>query len=305
MTGIFHNGEKEVQQMMGEEIKAHSVGRIIKDSIEPFVVNFIEKQPMVIMSSVDTYGNVWASILIGNFGLAKVPNTNTLVFDESMIYSSKNDVFYQNIEDNPEIGSLFIELASRRRFRINGISSGYGSNIEVEVHEAYPNCPKYIQSRVLSVPDHFKEINPNTSQGEQLGESEKDWIISADTLFVGSRSLEGKMDVSHRGGNPGFVEMLDDSTLKIPDYQGNSMYNTLGNFLENPNSGILFVDFKKGTTLQLTGKAELLFDQKSEEDLQKTTRTGRYWLFNVEKWIRTEDHHNVNWELLDYSPFNP
>lgn len=305
MNEIFHNGEKEVQKMVGEEMIGISNGRIINDTIVPGAINFIEKQPLAIVSSTNNLGQVWASVLIGDFGFVKVPNPNTLVLDKNMINSSKSDVFYQNIQDNPEIGSLFIELASRRRFRINGISSKNGSNIEVGIQEAYPNCPKYIQRRVISFPGHFKELNPNTSHGEQLGRVEKDWINSADTLFVGSRSIEGRMDASHRGGNPRFVELLDDNTLKIPDYQGNSMYNTLGNFVENPNAGILFIDFEKGATLQLTGKAELLFNQKLEDDLQKTTGTGRYWLFKTEQWIRTENHHQVDWELLDYSPFNP
>lgn len=113
------------------------------------------------------------------------------------------------------------------------------------------------------------------------------------------------MDASHRGGNPGFVEILDDGTLKIPDYQGNSMYNTLGNIAQNPHTGILLIDFQKGETLQLTGSAELLFGQQTDYERQKTTGTGRYWLFKTQQWIHTRNHHQVAWEFLDYSPFNP
>lgn len=305
MNDIFHSGELEIQKKVGEEIIAHSNGRIVAETIVKGAINFIEKQPLAIVSSTDAKGKVWTSILIGDFGFTKVIAPNALTFDENLIRSSSNDVFYQNIQDHPEIGSLFIEFESRRRFRVNGISSKNGSQIEVKIDEAYPNCPKYIQRRVISLPDHFKESTSNTTTGEQLGNPERDWILSTDTLFVGSRSMEGKMDASHRGGNPGFIEFLGDNTLKIPDYQGNSMYNTLGNFVENTNAGILFVDFEKGETLQLTGKAELLFDQQSEGDIRKTTGTGRYWLFKTDQWIRIENHHKVNWELLDYSPFNP
>lgn len=305
MEDIFHSGELEVQKITGEDIIANSNGRIINNSIVAGAINFIEKQPMVIVSSIDSLGNVWTSLLIGDFGFSKVPNPSTLVFEKKLISSSKDDLFYQNIKENPEIGSLFIELSTRRRFRINGISSINAEKIEIQIHEAYPNCPKYIQRRVISLPEHFKETNSNIIQGIRLGESEKDWIKSADTIFVGSQSAEGKMDASHRGGNPGFIELLNDNTLKIPDYQGNSMYNTLGNFFQNSNAGIIFIDFEKGETLQLTGKAELLFDQNSEEDNIKTTGTGRYWLFKTKQWIRIENHHDVNWDLLDYSPFNP
>ena len=98
---------------------------------------------------------------------------------------------------------------------------------------------------------------------------------------------------------------MDDGTLRIPDYPGNGMYNTLGNIYENPAAGLLFVDFEKGETLQLTGKGELHFNQSSDADLQKTGNTGRFWLFKTEQWIRTKNHHQVDWTFLDYSPFNP
>ncbi|HEX4852420.1 MAG TPA: hypothetical protein VFV08_16500, partial [Puia sp.] len=68
---------------------------------------------------------------------------------------------------------------------------------------------------------------------------------------------------------------------------------------------LLFIDFERRQTLQLTGKARLLFNQHSETDLKKTKGTGRYCLFETTDWIKTENHHNVNWEFLDYSPFNP
>ena len=144
-----------------------------------------------------------------------------------------------------------------------------------------------------------------TSGGHILGDDQINWIRSADTFFVASSGPDNRLDVSHRGGNQGFVDVLSDGTLKVPDYQGNSMYNTFGNFVTNPNAGIVFVDFEKGATLQLTGKAELLFDQTSDDDLEKTTGTGRFFLFHPEEWIQTDHHHDVNWEFVDYSPFNP
>jgi len=83
------------------------------------------------------------------------------------------------------------------------------------------------------------------------------------------------------------------------------MYNTLGNILQTKKAGLLFIDFENKRTLQLTGKAELLFDQHTELDTQKTTGTGRYWLFSTIKWIQTDNHHPMDWEYLDASPFNP
>lgn len=305
MEEIFHSGERQVQKMTGEAIIAHSVGRMVNDTIVGGAINFIEKQPMIVVSSINSLGQLWASIIIGDFGFAKVLSPKTLVLDISMINSNKNDVFYKNIVENPHLGTLFIELSSRKRFRINGSSSINENKIEINVQEAYPNCPKYIQRRIISMPEQFEETTSSISKGTKLILEYKDWIIKADTIFVASSSANMKMDVSHRGGNPGFIEIIDKDILKIPDYRGNSMYNTLGNFVQNPNSGILLVDFEKGETLQLTGKVELLFDQNTEEDNLKTASTGRFWLFKTEQWIHTKNHHKVDWELLEYSKFNP
>ena len=91
----------------------------------------------------------------------------------------------------------------------------------------------------------------------------------------------------------------------FPDYPGNSLFNTLGNIHENPKTGLLFVDFEKGETLQLTGKGELAFGQKGVADLEKSGATGRFWYFQTEQWIHTTDHHYLDWQFLTYSPFNP
>jgi len=305
MSDIFHSGELNVQRMAGEVIMANSNGRIINNALVSGAISFIEKQPMVVLGSIDDLGNVWASLVIGDFGFVKVENPKTLIFYKDIIHSNKNDIFYKNIVKNYNIGSLFIELSTRRRFRINGIITNNNNTLKVNVEEAYPNCPKYIQQRAISISDHFKKLEPKHTEGNQLGDDQKDCIINADTIFISSTSNKGKMDVSHRGGNLGFIEILKNNTLKIPDYKGNSMFNTLGNFVENPNSGMLLVNFDKGSTLQLTGKSELLFNQESPDDIGKTTGTGRYWLFKTDKWIYTENHHSVDWELLDYSPFNP
>jgi len=305
MKEIFHKGELDVQKKTGEELIANSVGRIITDTIPPGAFSFIEEQSMAIISSTDLVGNVWVSPLFGNAGFTSVLNQNSVSFNKKNIYSSKTDIFYKNIEKVNEVGTLFIELSTRRRFRINGKAKVNNNAIELTIQEAYSNCPKYIQQRIVSVPKDLQSQKTITEEEIKLNLLTKDWISKADTFFIGSKSNSNKLDASHRGGNSGFVEILDESTLKIPDYKGNSLYNTLGNIHQNSKAGILFIDFEKGSILQLTGKSAVLFDQNSKEDMLKTGGTGRYLLFTVEQWIKTENHHNVDWEFLSYSPFNP
>ncbi len=305
MAEVYHSGEREIQNTIGEVQIADRNGTVITDTIIKGAINFIEKQPMAIVSSKNNEGELWTSLLIGNFGFTKVTAPNTIVFEKNSITGNADDIFYSNIQNHNQIGSLFIELDTRRRFRINGSCQFQDSQIEVKIKEAYPNCPKYIQRRIISSPEYFDKTTPTTAEGIELTDTEKKWIENADTFFVGSTSIEGRLDSSHRGGNPNFIEVLDDGTLKIPDYAGNSLYNTFGNIVQNPNVGLVFIDFEKGQTLQLTGRATLLFNQQTEADLAKTNGTGRYWLFNTSRWIHTINHHHVEWRFLEYSPFNP
>lgn len=305
MKSVYHEGEQEIQTLLGESLMAARNGAVITNEIIRGAIHFIEKQPMAIVSSKNNKGELWASLLVGNIGFAKVPHPNTIIFQKNDITSNPSDIFYKNIQENHQVGSLFIELNTRRRFRINGTCRVQGAQIHLTVKEAYPNCPKYIQRRVFSVPEYVDKTTPSIVEGTALTQAEIHWIEKADTFFVGSASMEGRLDVSHRGGHPHFVEVRRDGILKIPDYSGNSLYNTLGNIKQNAQVGLLFIDFEKGETLQLTGKAGLLFNQKTEEDLVKTNGTGRYWLFKTSRWIHTIHHHHIHWQFLDYSPFNP
>lgn len=305
MNEVFDSGEKEIQGLLGETTIANRNGAVITNSIIKGAINFIEKQPMAIVSSKNKEGEVWISLLIGNYGFTSVPNPNAIAIDLENITSNKNDVFFDNIQHHTRIGSLFIELDTRRRFRINGVSQTKDSQINITIEEAYPNCPKYIQRRVVSLPEHFKKTSATKVEEIKLTKLAIDWIENADTFFIGSSNNEGKLDASHRGGNPGFIEVINKNILKIPDYSGNSLYNTFGNISQNPNVGILFIDFEKRQTLQITGEAELLFNQRTEKDMIKTNGTGRYLIFKPLRWIQTINHHFVDWNFLEYSPFNP
>lgn len=305
MTNTFHDGEKKIQEMAGEQSAANSNGRMIASSIIRGAINFIEKQSMVILSTVDENQNVWTSIMIGDYGFVKVLDSETLSIDLDKVHSDQDDVFYENVKANPAVGTLFIELSTRRRFRINGSATVANGTIEIAVAESYPNCPQYIQQRLISRPEAFDSVQASRFEGNTLTTELMEWIKTADTIFVGSQSNEGRMDASHRGGNPGFVKIVDDNTIRIPDYKGNGLFNTLGNISQNPNTGLLLVDFEGKRTLQLIGTAQVFFDQSSGGDVSKAGDTGRYWDFKVSAWILTVDHHQVDWEFMSYSPYNP
>ena len=305
METIYHKGELAVQQKAGEADMASKVGRMVKNKIIKGAIPFLENQSFVIISSLDANKKVWSSLLLGYSGWINATTEGKITFSLEKIISPKSDIFFKNIEENRQVGILFIELGTRRRYRVNGRVVQNGEELDILIQEAYPNCPKYIQRRVLTALNKNTTPVPKISEGTALTTVQNDWIKKADTFFVGSQSNAGYLDASHRGGKVGFIEVLPDGILKIPDYKGNSMYNTLGNMIENPNAGLIFIDFEKGNTLQLTGQTTLLFDQISEKDQVETGNTGRYWLFKPTAWVQTTEHHEIIWEYLDSSPFNP
>lgn len=283
----YHEGEKAVQVLAGEQAIAERNGRAINTEIMPGALKFISQQTMAVLGSVDSTERLWASVLTGEPGFAQAPDQGTVLFSLECAGSHNNDPLWSNLAVDPRIGALFIELSSRRRLRINGrMESDASDQFRLQVDEAYPNCPKYIQRRHVrvSAPGQKTPTTVSMSEGQTIRSEQRALIDEADTFFVASAHPGRNVDVSHRGGHPGFVRVLNENTLRVPDYPGNSMYNTLGNLHVNPRAGLVFLDFDAGRVLQMTGYAEIRWDL-SEQSNQPTGGTSRYWDFTIERWV--------------------
>ena len=301
----YHEGERAVQQRVDEIDMARINSGAIDETILAGALRFIEQQPMVIIGSMNRKGHVWASILFGNPGFIRARDDHTLELDISQARSADDEPLWDNLIDNPNVGLLIIELGSRRRIRINGRAGKVSAqHIIIDVERAYPNCPKYIQRRDWKIlPADQQHQAALSTLGQELKETHKTLIADADTLFVASAHPKQGVDASHRGGHQGFVRVINNQQLRIPDFAGNSMFNTLGNFTSYPYAGLIFIDFESGRLLQLTGKAKILWDM---DDPQKETGgTQRYWQFDIISWQESILPYRFGWELLDESPHIP
>jgi len=97
---------------------------------------------------------------------------------------------------------------------------------------------------------------------ERLGQSAFDdddraFIESRPLFFLATADAEGRPDCSYKGGAPGFVRVVDPTTLAFPSYDGNGMFKSLGNLLVNPHVGILFIDFESPKRLRVNGHATI------------------------------------------------
>ncbi len=92
---------------------------------------------------------------------------------------------------------------------------------------------------------------------DRLTDKERVFIERQDMFFLATADAEGRPNCSYKGGDPGFVRVVDERTVAFPNWDGNGMYLSAGNLLENPNVGILFIDFERQHRLRLNGVASI------------------------------------------------
>ena len=107
-------------------------------------------------------------------------------------------------------------------------------------------------------------------------EEDRAFVQRCCTVFVATADAQGHPDCSYKGGLPGFVHVIDDRTLAIPDYDGNGMYRTWGNVLVNPHVGLLFLDFEKPKRLRVNGEARV-----AEDDPLRAEYPGAVFIIRV------------------------
>ena len=300
MKSKYHSGELEVQTRAGVQDTARRVAGVIRSAMPPVAREFLSDQRMVVVSTVDSYGRVWASILAGEPGFMQAVDERTLRIDAEPVCG---DPLSENLKTRDEIGVLVIELSTRRRMKVKGKAELLQKGgICVHAERVYALCPKYIQARDVFAGSTESKAGHNVQRSENLTEKQRNWIAKADTFFIASFHPETGADASHRGGYPGFVHVLNAQRLVFPDYSGNNMFNTLGNITANPNAGLLFIDFEYGSSLQIAGKARVIW----EKDLIKEfAGAERLVEFEIKQSIEVTDAIPLRWGFKGYSPFNP
>lgn len=306
---FFHQGELAVQRRLGVQDQAQRVASVYRSDISENASEFISTQSMLLLASVDGSGGLWASLILGQPGFVQALGPSRLRINLANCHGL-HDVFYQHLRCNPQIALLFIDFKTRRRWRVNGhlaqVLEPDSDELLVNVDRSYGNCPKYIQSRSLVLPIlNSAMMDPaGVETGNCLSPEQQDVIQRADTCFVASAEAQQGCDVSHRGGAPGFVSIQDPQHLRIPDYAGNNLFNTLGNLVVNPRAGLLFIDFERHAVLQLSGTANLPW-LESKTELEQVEASERYWEFCVTQLIYYPLPDGIDWSIHDYSAFIP
>ena len=272
MTDVFHAGERAVQQRAGVAERMAEVGpRVIRQALPEQHRMFFAQLPFLVVGSVDAEGQPWASVLAQPPGFVSTPDASQL---QVQALPGASDPLARTLALGAALGVLGIEPHTRRRNRVNGtVSAVQRTGFTLQVTQSFGNCPKYIQAReprYVAPPDAPDQASV-TTQLDLLGQQ---WVQSADTFFIatahpqplqdaGCGSRHG-VDVSHRGGKPGFVRLEVDAAgqqwLTVPDFMGNFFFNTLGNLLLQPLAGLLFMNYDNGDLLHVAVQAEVVWD---------------------------------------------
>ena len=263
----FHEGEQQVQERIGVRERVEHMGRnLVRDFMPDEHRAFFEDLPFMAVGSMDMAGALWASLLVGAPGFVQAPGARRLLIEAQPL---PGDPLNGNLRAGAPLGLLGLELSTRRRNRANGrvLQVGDGS-LEVGIEQSFGNCKQYIQSRAGVFASPAAVAAPNAEAAE-LSLTAQQLLLRTDTSFIATASrapaqggTQG-IDVSHRGGRPGFVRVdsADGATrLTLPDFSGNFMFNTFGNLEVNPRAGFLALDFTSGAVLSLTGTARVIWD---------------------------------------------
>jgi len=266
-TSAFHAGEAAMHARLGiAERMAEDVSPVIREYLPEQHRQFFPLLPFVLLGSTDAR-DTSASVLAGAPGFVHSPDPRTLRIDA---LPARDDPLAARLVPGAAIGLLGLQPHTRRRNRANGIVTAVdATGFTLRVTQSFGNCPKYIQARE----PRYVPGAQTAAAGQRfdtLPPFALDLVRNADTIFIatahpdaggtGELARAHGVDVSHRGGKPGFLKIGDDGAIVLPDYPGNRFFNTLGNLLLNPHAGIAIIDYDSGGLLQLAVDAEVVDD---------------------------------------------
>jgi uncharacterized protein len=273
MTSPFHRGEQALQAHAGLRERLEAVGQIaMRDHMPDQHRELFGKLPTLLVAAQDDEGQPWATMLHGPAGFVTSPDARTLRIAGRR---AEDDPVTPWLVDGARVGLLGLEPHTRRRNRANGrVRAATPDALEIDVQQSFGNCPKYIHGRT---PEVVARPSPRPARrlGPGLDDASLALLRRADTLFIASASDARRassddadrsqgLDVSHRGGRPGFLRVDVDpaaaARLTMPDYTGNFFFNTLGNLLAWPKAGLLVSDYLDGSLLHIAADASIELD---------------------------------------------
>ncbi|HMI90689.1 MAG TPA: pyridoxamine 5'-phosphate oxidase family protein, partial [Polyangiales bacterium] len=303
-------GEREIQALVGSLEQSDVLGsRGMRETMPDQHREFFARLPFVLIGSMGGDGQPHASLLAGPPGFASSPDPRHLTV---AALPHRADPLAGALLPGAALGVLGIEAHTRRRNRLNGFASEVtASGFTIEAQQSFGNCPKYIQARRATFIPDAPEAAGDAQSLARLDPAAVRMIAEADTFFIasaypaqpGDAAPAHGVDVSHRGGKPGFVRIEHGpraDVLSVPDFSGNGLFNTLGNLAVHPRAGLLFVDYERGDVLHVATDAEIIWEGP---ELDSFAGAERLLQLHVRQALRIERALPLRWTEPELSPY--
>jgi predicted pyridoxine 5'-phosphate oxidase superfamily flavin-nucleotide-binding protein len=301
----FHEGERAVQERMGVRERLAEVGPLVMRAILTAEHRaFFPLLDFVVVGVVDASGYPRASIVEGDTGFAAAPAPALLSL---AALPATADPARARLQAGAPIAVLGLQPHTRRRNRVNGkVKTRSEAGVVVDVEQAFGNCPKFIRARTTrraqqGTSSPSSDHRASSSYSSSSSSADIALIRRADTFFIASAHPTHGVDVSHRGGRAGFVDVdaAGGGALWVPDFQGNFYFNTLGNLVSDPRAGLLFVD-DDGGLLQIAVDVEIIWDGAVVDAFAGAQRVLR---MSVSEVVRVERALSLRFVDGPASPF--
>ena len=258
MTGsVFHAGEIAAQQRAGFAIGAAP----IRPHLTPSQQAFVHTLDLFALAGLEPSGALTATVLAAPLGFVDGGAGDHFTID--LPAHTDTDPLIGGIVPGRTVGGLGIDFAARRRVRINGrVASKADRRLTIAIDQAFGNCSKYITPRLTR---SLIDLPPGPATAlPRLDDHARAMIAAADTALLATASgpdplANGGVDLSHRGGPPGFLHLAG-NRLSLPDFPGNRYMNSLGNLLRHPQAALLLIDITSGSQLHLRGSVTIDWD---------------------------------------------
>ncbi|KAJ6256170.1 hypothetical protein Dda_9005 [Drechslerella dactyloides] len=329
--GSFHAGEENIQQLL----RVPKQDNPTAPYLPPGVSRYVASCQLIAVGTTSPSGQPWASLLAGPPGFAQGVGAGVLAMQSPI---PAGDPIYENLQEEGwgeaesghakgegMVAGLAMNLERRQRVKLYGRSKRGMHKVDkteigmvLAIEQTLGNCPKYMNARHLDLVP--VQVPTNTTDNFQvpvsLPQEALDLISRSDMFFVASRNGFIDMDVNHRGGPPGFVRVIPNepssqataeqpTTLVWPEYSGNRLYQTLGNFQVTPLAGLTFPDFNTGDMLFLTGKVEILIGDDAERVINRSKLAVKFTVTEARYSPASFVLRLAETERVGWSPYNP
>ncbi|KAF4464603.1 oxidoreductase FAD-binding [Fusarium albosuccineum] len=318
----FHQGERAMHQLL-------KVPRLENPTIPGLPPRYgmrVMQSSLVALGTLDNQGRPWTTVWGGERGFARPVAEGVLAFNSAV--DTRHDPVFKALWDGVDddgvqqgainrpnhgegktMAGLSIDLETRDRVKLAGkmiagatVEEGKAVQMAMAVTESLGNCPKYLNKKDIVLSEMKPEL---VSETLQLPQEALDLIASADMLFLSSTNGH-TMDTNHRGGSPGFIRVIknehDGLELIYPEFSGNRLYQTLGNFKINPLVGIAIPDFNNANVVYLTGTASVLLGEEASSILARSRLAVKISVTSA-KFVKSGLPFRGS--LGEYSPYNP